>query len=365
MPGLIERFKKLPRVKRLRRRVAASAPRSEVDPDAPRKSRVRILAELAAWERRGGTHRHYFGWGLDRKDAPALDSIFTYDEFAELRDRSNGRPPGGRPLAYTLVLDDKLHFALFVEAMGHPAPRTIAVANARSITWLHPRRTAPLSSLLAPNLTVDVVCKDILGEQGDGLFRLHVKDGLLRINEDVAPLDALAARLASPCILQRRLVQHPGLSAVHPHSINTFRLITIRSEGRVQHFSYPVLRVGSGGSIVDNISQGGILARIDRATGRVAGPGLWHGGEIRSHPDSGVVFDGLQLPYFHKAADLAIRIHEDLPRVHSVGWDMAVAPEGPVVIEGNSNWSAENRITGEPEFRRQFTRLCSAAPARR
>jgi hypothetical protein len=349
----------LGRLRRIHRLISASAVTPAGHPGLPRKSRARVLAELVEWRRRKGRTKHYFEWGLDRKGAPDLRRVFTYHEFADLRDRTNGRLTGERPHDYTLLLDDKLLFALFIEGMGHPAPQTIAVADPREITWLHPRRTESLESLLLTE--VDVFCKAVLGERGSGVFRLQVRDGVIHLNGEVGTLDQLAARLATPHILQRGIVQHPQLSAVHPHSINTIRLVTVRSEGVVRPFSFPVFRAGAGGNIVDNAATGGLFALVDRGTGRLAGPGRWQGREVVKHPDTGIVLQGLQLPFFAEAVDLAIRIHEDLPMIHSVGWDLAITPDGPVIVEGNSNWSAEARITADPDFKQEFTRLCSTA----
>jgi hypothetical protein len=351
MLGLLGRLKAIHRL--ISDSGTISAGRSRI----PRKSRVRVFADLIVWRRRNGRTRHYFEWGLDRREAPVLRSLFTYREFADLRDRTNGRLIGEGPPDYTLLLDDKHLFAQFIEGMGHPAPSTIAIVDARKITWFHPRRTESLASLLLTE--VDGFCKAVRGEKGMGVFRLQVRDGLIQLNGEVGTLDQLAARLTTPHIFQRPIVQHPQLSAVHPHSINTIRLVTVRSEGFVRPFSFPVFRAGVGGSIVDNTSSDGVFAFVDPATGRLSGPGRWRGRGVEKHPDTGFRFEGFLLPFFAETVDLAIRIHEDLPMIHSVGWDLAITADGPVVIEGNSNWGAEALIDVDPNFRQEFTRLCS------
>lgn len=51
-----------------------------------------------------------------------------------------------------------------------------------------------------------------------------------------------------------------------------------------------------------------------------------------------------------EAADLCVRLHDDLPGLHSVGWDVAFTPDGPIVIEGNDNWNGSHSNGAGPEF---------------
>jgi hypothetical protein len=35
---------------------------------------------------------------------------------------------------------------------------------------------------------------------------------------------------------------------------------------------------------------------------------------------------------------LAKKLHNELYGIHTAGWDIAIAENGPIVIEGNDNW---------------------------
>ena len=142
-------------------------------------------------------------------------------------------------------------------------------------------------------------------------------------------------------LAQEIVCQHKLMSALHPASINTMRLITVKNpvDGIVSLLP-SILRIGTGDSIVDNTSRGGIAVGIDTETGRLKKYGFYkpeYGLKVDVHPDSNIRFENYEIPYFKEAKEMAIRFHEFLD-IHSVGWDIAICPDGPVFIEGNDNW---------------------------
>lgn len=63
-------------------------------------------------------------------------------------------------------------------------------------------------------------------------------------------------------IVQELIEQHPVLSAIHPSSVNSIRIMTLTTEKEVKVMS-SILRMGVGTAKVDNVSSGGIAAGID------------------------------------------------------------------------------------------------------
>jgi hypothetical protein len=59
---------------------------------------------------------------------------------------------------------------------------------------------------------------------------------------------------------------------------------------------------------------------------------------VLKHPDSGVVFEGYKIPYYEEAVALAKRCMDSFYGLKSVGWDVAITTDGPVIIEGNDDW---------------------------
>jgi hypothetical protein len=79
-----------------------------------------------------------------------------------------------------------------------------------------------------------------------------------------------------------------------------------------------------------------------------------YGGRTSVHPDSGVVFDGWRIPFFREAMSMVVRMHEYLPGIHSVGWDVAITGDGPVIVEGNDDWDGVIQMVVDRGFRQRF-----------
>ena len=136
-------------------------------------------------------------------------------------------------------------------------------------------------------------------------------------------------------LVEDTLVQHPEMERLCPNSVNTLRMVTVLKDG-VAHLVYALVRMGNGKSHTDNISSGGMYALLDQA-GRISEKAFCDktSGYYTSHPVSGVVFHDFVVPYFQEAKALFIQAAQVEPRVGYVGWDVAITPAGPVLVEGN------------------------------
>ena len=76
--------------------------------------------------------------------------------------------------------------------------------------------------------------------------------------------------------------------------------------------------------------------------------------KVLAHPDSKTVFEGYKIPYFNEAIEMAKNASSLFYGFASIGWDIAITENGPVIIEGNDDWGlvahqmVENR--GYKEF---------------
>lgn len=142
-------------------------------------------------------------------------------------------------------------------------------------------------------------------------------------------------------LLQERLSQHPFLSALAPSTTNTIRVVTFLDQHNQVDIQFTILRLGRQGNTADNWDRGGISVAVNPATG-VLGQGVlkpkYGGTWTEVHPDTGVRFTGQQLPYWDEVIALCRKAAEVTPKVRSIGWDVALTPDGPVLIEGNPDW---------------------------
>lgn len=138
-------------------------------------------------------------------------------------------------------------------------------------------------------------------------------------------------------IAEELLTQCPEMAAIHPESVNTIRVLTLRGK-----LCAAVVRVGVGGSFVDNACSGGVFASLNCETGIVD----THGADFLDHrfmlhPTTGVPFPGFQIPKWDEVLALIGQAVKRVPNAIIVGWDVAITDEGPLLIEGNVYPSAQ------------------------
>ena len=142
--------------------------------------------------------------------------------------------------------------------------------------------------------------------------------------------------------MQETLIQHPEVDCINPYSINTVRIDTyIKENGDVEILS-ALMRFGRKGSIVDNASSsGGFFIGLDLESGKLADYGMQFlnlGNKyIYEHPDTKIKLQGHHIPYIEETKKLVIKAAKCLGD-RLVGWDVAITPKGPALIEGNSKY---------------------------
>ena len=174
-----------------------------------------------------------------------------------------------------------------------------------------------------------VFAKPISDFGGTGVERL--------VSGEVSDWDGLYARLTGgkQYLVEEAITQHPDMARLCPDSVNTLRMVTVVLEG-TPRFLYALLRMGSGRSHVDNISSGGMYTLVG-PEGELAFPafcdktGLYYD----RHPATETVFQGFRVPCFRQAQELCLQAATTEPRLGYIGWDVAVTPEGPILVEGN------------------------------
>lgn len=135
-------------------------------------------------------------------------------------------------------------------------------------------------------------------------------------------------------IVQDIATQHKVLESIHPKSLNTIRVISFLFQGEV-HISSSILRMGVGGSRLDNVSAGGIACPI-HPDGRLAEKAIdretqW----VTNHPD-GTVFKDIKIPSYDIVIKSIKDAHKNIPHFRIIGWDFSIDEEGiPVFIEYN------------------------------
>lgn len=164
----------------------------------------------------------------------------------------------------------------------------------------------------------------------------------LREQDLLAHLEACSR--SGPYILQERSTNHPAIAALGPSALCTARIVTCRGiDGSPEHvvsiFRMPAATLAAA---ADNFAAGGFASPIDHATGTL-------GNAVRKdlrdaavdcleYPGSKLPFVNFRLPYWDAALELSLQAHRVFSEFPSVGWDVAITPGGPVLVEGNHDW---------------------------
>jgi glutathione synthase/RimK-type ligase-like ATP-grasp enzyme len=160
--------------------------------------------------------------------------------------------------------------------------------------------------------------------------------GALRI--EAAEVDSALIESMRNVVIQPVLRNHPIIHALNPGALNTLRVATLVEDGRCALVA-ACLRVAQGKAVVDNYSQGAFAVGVDLTSGALNPTGVTKAEYGRSvcavHPDTGVRFGSVTLPWWQETLELAERAALGLRPHVTLGLDIAITPQGPVFVEAN------------------------------
>jgi hypothetical protein len=269
--------------------------------------------------------------------------------------------------AWKVLLDNKWVFALYYEEFGIPLPKTLGMYDpVAGITKSGERlsTSGDLLHLLLQERPQSLAIKPVGGIMGQGVIILKeirysgsAVSAVINTGHEIAFSDlskvvdrqsgvqyymAGGYELDLPgYILQEKVEQHEVLNNIAPYTLNTLRIVTFLDHAGDVDVHFAVLRVGRKGNVGEQWNAGGLSIAVNPESG-VLGAGVlkpkYGGNWVETHPDSGTRFKGQQLPFWDEVLNLCIRAAKITPRLRTIGWDVALTPSGPVLIEGNPDW---------------------------
>jgi len=236
-----------------------------------------------------------------------------------------------------LSLSDKVAFTAACRDAGLPVPPILAVA--RKGRWdIDPPEEAFAGDLFVkPVRGRGAVATRSYRRLDNGRYRSA--DGA------VTTRAALLARIAAesehrPLMLMRKFANHPEIADLALQSLITFRVFTCHDAAGEPVVTHAMLRTLSKLE-PEWRTEEEFAAAIDLGSGRLQAmcgdanmaPDAWWD----RHPKTGAPVSGRVIAHWPDLAALAIRAHRTFSGRMIVGWDLALTPEGPMVIEGNSD----------------------------
>ncbi len=249
---------------------------------------------------------------------------------------------------WNVLTSDKLVCSAYLASQDLATPPVAALA--------HPHRRhhgvptlsddATLASWLLNDAHYPLFGKPVRGTNGLGTSAIAAVDTAARTltllsGRTVALddyLDAIEPFRERGYLFMPRLSPHAALVPLIGDRLPTLRLGTLMIRGEPRVFA-AVLKIPVGNNTSDNFQfAGNLLADVDLASGRlgrvITGNAVDER-EVAAHPDTGAAFAGVTLPLYEETRALALRGAAAFPRVLLLGWDIALAADGPTILEVN------------------------------
>jgi hypothetical protein len=147
-----------------------------------------------------------------------------------------------------------------------------------------------------------------------------------RDNLDLADIEGLG-----DLVVQSAIRHHPLFDEVSPRAVVTLRVSTGKLPGRPPFSVGSYLRCSLGEGRV--VGESSLRVGIVDDDGRLAAFGsdpTWR--RYTTHPETGAVLDGWQIPAYRKMVASCVELHDRLPQLGFIGWDVTLDEKGEVLI---------------------------------
>lgn len=287
----------------------------------PLGSQLRELRAL--WGRYHYPPYHYFKHRL-YQGGRAEDCIDYFPPALIQRFQESANPRAALRMVY-----DKLESNRILEAKGLRCIETLFRVDAQGAVLDGGGRAVSIEVAVERlrSRGADAFVKPIDDGAGNGAFVLRA-----------GAIDRGLFESARKIVIQPLVTNHPRIERLAPGVLNTVRLDTL-IDGADCAINAACLKVGTAGSQVDNWAKGAIAIGVDVASGALAPRGIRKAAFGRTtheaHPDTGVRFEGIVMPWWPQALELARSAAVALQPHVTLGLDIALTLDGPVFVEAN------------------------------
>jgi hypothetical protein len=299
-----------------------------------------ICACIGRYPLRNVLYGLWHGFAADRVLLYGADAIGS---FAYLTDFQRQFSRFINPKSARELLEDKVLFESVVGRLARVPKNFLYADDGRVIVlsdeWFE------MAACADSEKSHKVVLKRARGGGGIKIKFLEIKSGLVDDGKDRMPIPEFLKYLVGHegYILCEFVEQSKFFREIYPGTTNTLRVICMRDRIGEPFIARAVLRLGTRRSNgVDNFGRGGLAANIDLATG-VLGNAIEHDVSqprkpiaYKSHPDTKVEIAGRTVPNWEATMNEALDLMRKLPFINYAGWDIIVAEEDRVFLEGNN-----------------------------
>jgi hypothetical protein len=266
------------------------------------------------------------------------------------------------PKQYGCLYANKLIFNRFFTAVGLPVAKIFGVYDpvvGRTMDGSSLRTTPDLRDWLPRVARDGFVFKAIEGVRGHSILVFEAPASpdtnlFATLSGELYDAERLVAFANNTALLKRhrpdsnrgaflieeRIRPHPTLAEFIGPTLCSVRFQTIIAIDGTARIIAAVFKLQPKPVGVDHLIYGAVGCWVDPDTGALV-TGRTRDGldDTTLIPGTERSFIGFQLPDWEQAKNLALRAAEAFPWARSIGWDVAISSKGPVLIEGNEEWS--------------------------
>lgn len=178
-----------------------------------------------------------------------------------------------------------------------------------------------------------IVVNDIIYGDGDAELLLY--------NGKKTKLSEILGK--APLIFESVIEQTEQMRRFNASSVNTVRFMTVLHPNGEARIIATFIKIGRAGTCVDNAGGGGnIDAGVNVADGTLYNAIRYEGPrnckKIDRHPDSQELIEGVKIENWDAICRKVLEFQKAMPFVKAAGWDIAITPAGPVIVELNDMW---------------------------
>jgi len=188
---------------------------------------------------------------------------------------------------------------------------------------------------------------------GRNIFKARIED----LNDTAYLGQIYREVIRSGYIFQNEIIQHREMNRLNPYCVNSLRIVVYTNKSQKENLMSASLRTALRKIYVDNVSNGGGSIPVDMEEGVLTGNiytdfEKGRGKVWKRHPVTNMEIKGFKIPYYKEARKLALEASSALPQISLIGWDIAITPEGPLIIEGNKSPDLNFQEVAQKGFRR-------------
>lgn len=261
-------------------------------------------------------------------------------------------------------LNHKRQFYDCCRLFGLPHPQLLAVISSAGIERLGSEEA----------FNRDLFCKPQKGCGAVGTLTFRYLSSEIWQGQEgiVLGLADLHREVASMCgnrpmLVQPRLRNHEEVADLAVDSLVTFRVVTCLADAGEPEVTLAMLRVlAKLETSWPQATDEEYAAPIDLSMGTL---GLFTGDSMKTsplrhevHPLTGASVLGREIRHWPEVKSLALRAHRCFRTRSIIGWDIALTPDGPVLLEGNNNLDVMflQRVHNRPAGQTRFGEFLSA-----